>query len=81
MRRGRRGRLRCGVGRIRTGERSVVSGIRSAHIFPWYKPRTISRILAVVELAGAIDREHADLVKQIPPTLILHGSEDARVPV
>jgi dienelactone hydrolase len=40
-----------------------------------------SRILAVVELAGAIDREHAGLVKRLPPTLILHGSEDARVPV
>jgi dipeptidyl aminopeptidase/acylaminoacyl peptidase len=35
----------------------------------------------VVELAGTIDRAHADLVKRLPPTLILHGSEHARLPV
>ena len=38
------------------------------------------RIGAVVELAGAIDKEHAGLVKRLPPILILHGKEDRRVP-
>ena len=38
------------------------------------------RIGAVVELAGAIDKEHAGIVKRLPPTLILHGEQDRRVP-
>ncbi len=38
------------------------------------------RIGAVAELAGAIDKEHAGLVKHLPPILILHGEEDRRVP-
>jgi dipeptidyl aminopeptidase/acylaminoacyl peptidase len=37
------------------------------------------RIAAVVELAGAIDKEHAGLVKRLPPILILHGEQDRRV--
>jgi carboxymethylenebutenolidase len=40
-----------------------------------------SRVKAVAELAGAIDKEHADLVKRLPPILILHADEDRRVPV
>ena len=39
------------------------------------------RIAAVVELAGAIDKEHAGLVKRLPPILILHGEKDRRVSV
>lgn len=38
------------------------------------------RIHAVVELAGAIDKEHAGIVKRLPPILILHGEQDQRVP-
>jgi carboxymethylenebutenolidase len=38
-----------------------------------------ARIGAVVELAGAIDKEHAGLVKRLPPILILHGEQDRRV--
>jgi dienelactone hydrolase len=38
-----------------------------------------SRIGSVVELAGAIDKDHAGLVKRLPPILILHGEEDRRV--
>jgi dipeptidyl aminopeptidase/acylaminoacyl peptidase len=38
------------------------------------------RIGAVVELAGAIDKEHAGLVTRLPPILILHGEQDRRVP-
>lgn len=38
------------------------------------------RIGAVAELAGAIDKEHAGLVKRLPPILILHGEQDRRVP-
>jgi carboxymethylenebutenolidase len=39
------------------------------------------RIGTVVELAGAIDKEHAGLVKHLPPILILHGDQDRRVAV
>jgi carboxymethylenebutenolidase len=39
------------------------------------------RVGAVVELAGAIDKDHVDLVKRLPPILILHGEKDRRVPV
>jgi dienelactone hydrolase len=39
------------------------------------------RVKAVVELAGAIDKEHAGLVKRLPPILILHADEGRRVPV
>jgi len=39
------------------------------------------RVKAVVELAGALDNEHAGLVKRLPPILILHGEQDRRVPV
>jgi dienelactone hydrolase len=38
------------------------------------------RVGAVVELAGAIDKKHAGLVKHLPPILILHGEQDRRVP-
>lgn len=38
------------------------------------------RIAAVVELAGAVDKEHAGLIKRMPPVLILHGDQDKRVP-
>lgn len=37
------------------------------------------RVGSVVELAGAIDKDHAGLVKRLPPILILHGEEDRRV--
>jgi dipeptidyl aminopeptidase/acylaminoacyl peptidase len=39
-----------------------------------------SRIRAVVEVAGGIDPELARTVKRLPPTLIIHGKEDQRVP-
>ena len=39
------------------------------------------RIVAMVEMAGAIDKDHVDLVKHLPPIMILHGDEDRRVPV
>lgn len=39
------------------------------------------RIHAVVEMAGGIDDTHSDNITRLPPTLILHGSEDRRVPV
>ncbi len=39
------------------------------------------RISAVAELAGAIDKKHAGIVKHLPPILILHGDQDQRVPV
>jgi dipeptidyl aminopeptidase/acylaminoacyl peptidase len=39
------------------------------------------RIGAVVELAGAIEKDHVYLVKRLPPILILHGNKDRRVPV
>jgi dipeptidyl aminopeptidase/acylaminoacyl peptidase len=38
------------------------------------------RVHAVVELAGGIDPEFARSVKQMPPTLIVHGKDDQRVP-
>jgi dienelactone hydrolase len=40
-----------------------------------------SRVGAVVELAGAIPKDHVGLVKRLPPILILHGDKDRRVPV
>ena len=40
-----------------------------------------SRIAALVEMAGAIDKDHVALVKRLPPILILHGDKDRRVPV
>lgn len=39
-----------------------------------------SRIRAVVELAGGIDGKIAKTVKRLPPTLIIHGEQDQRVP-
>ncbi len=39
------------------------------------------RVGAVVELAGAIEKNHVYLVKRLPPVLILHGDQDRRVPV
>ena len=39
------------------------------------------RIHAVVEMAGGIENGSADTIVRLPPTLILHGSEDKRVPV
>jgi carboxymethylenebutenolidase len=38
------------------------------------------RIRAVVEFAGGIDREFAKSVTHLPPTLIVHGESDRRVP-
>ena len=38
------------------------------------------RIKAVVELAGGIQPELARTVTRLPPTLIIHGKEDGRVP-
>jgi dienelactone hydrolase len=40
-----------------------------------------SRVGALVELAGAIPKDHVALVKHLPPLLILHGDKDRRVPV
>jgi len=37
------------------------------------------RVHAVVELAGGIDAETAASVRRLPPLLIVHGREDARV--
>ncbi|HEX8311847.1 MAG TPA: dienelactone hydrolase family protein [Chthoniobacteraceae bacterium] len=37
------------------------------------------RIRAVVELAGGIDESFAKKVERMPPTLIVHGTEDRRV--
>ena len=39
------------------------------------------RIRALVELAGGIDPDFAKSVKRMPPTLVLHGEQDLRVPV
>jgi carboxymethylenebutenolidase len=39
------------------------------------------RIKAVVELAGGIDASYARHVERMPPTLIVHGDADRRVPV
>lgn len=39
------------------------------------------RVSAVVELAGAIPKDHVASVKHLPPLLILHGDKDRRVPV
>lgn len=38
------------------------------------------RIRAVVELAGGIDPEFAKSVTHLPPTLLVHGENDRRVP-
>jgi carboxymethylenebutenolidase len=38
------------------------------------------RIRAVIELAGGIDAESAAAARRLPPTLIVHGKEDRRVP-
>jgi dipeptidyl aminopeptidase/acylaminoacyl peptidase len=37
------------------------------------------RIRAVVELAGGIDESFAKKVERMPPTMIVHGTEDRRV--
>jgi carboxymethylenebutenolidase len=42
---------------------------------------TDPRISAVVELAGGIDPSYARRVERMPPTLIVHGEDDRRVPV
>jgi len=39
------------------------------------------RVAAVVELAGGVDPEYVKEISRMPPTLILHGDQDARVPV
>jgi carboxymethylenebutenolidase len=39
------------------------------------------RVGAVVELAGAIPKDHVALLKNLPPLLILHGAKDRRIPV
>lgn len=39
------------------------------------------RIRAVIEIAGGVDASYTDKFQRMPPTLILHGSEDRRVPV
>ena len=39
-----------------------------------------ARVRAVVELAGGIEPELARTVTRLPPTLIVHGKDDARVP-
>jgi len=38
------------------------------------------RVRAVVELAGGIEPDLAKTVKRLPPTLIVHGQDDSRVP-
>jgi carboxymethylenebutenolidase len=40
-----------------------------------------SRIRVVIEIAGGVDVSYTDKFQRMPPTLILHGSEDRRVPV
>ena len=39
------------------------------------------RIAAVIEIAGGLDKESPGRAKRMPPTLILHGDADRRVPV
>lgn len=39
------------------------------------------RIRAVVELAGGVDSAYAAAATRMPPTLVMHGDEDRRVPV
>lgn len=39
------------------------------------------KIGAVVELAGGIDPTYVHEIERLPPTLILHGDQDTRVPV
>ena len=39
------------------------------------------RIQAVVELAGGVDSSYVNQFQRMPPTLILHGDDDHRVPV
>jgi dienelactone hydrolase len=38
------------------------------------------RVRAIVELAGGIEPDLAGQVRRLPPTLIIHGKEDRRVP-
>ncbi len=38
------------------------------------------RIRAVIEFAGGVDTEFAKTVKRLPPTLVIHGRDDQRVP-
>jgi dipeptidyl aminopeptidase/acylaminoacyl peptidase len=38
------------------------------------------RIKAVVELAGGVEPAFAKAITRLPPTLIIHGKEDRRVP-
>jgi carboxymethylenebutenolidase len=40
-----------------------------------------ARVQAVVEIAGGIDPGYATRAERMPPTLILHGEDDRRVPV
>jgi dienelactone hydrolase len=40
-----------------------------------------ARIRAVIEIAGGVDASYVDKFHRMPPTLVLHGSEDHRVPV
>lgn len=39
------------------------------------------RVAAVIEIAGGLDKESPGRTKRMPPTLILHGDADRRVPV
>lgn len=39
------------------------------------------RVQAVVEISGGIDPSYAKRAERMPPTLILHGEDDRRVPV
>ena len=40
-----------------------------------------NRVRALVELAGGVDPEFAKTVHHLPPTLVLHGEDDRRVPL
>lgn len=40
-----------------------------------------ARIRAVIEIAGGVDASYTGTFQRMPPTLVLHGSEDHRVPV
>src|SRR5262249_28158064 len=39
------------------------------------------KLAALVELFGALPREHWPRVKEMPPTLVIHGDADVVVPV
>lgn len=39
------------------------------------------RIRAVIEIAGGVDASYVEKFHRLPPVLILHGSQDYRVPV